>query len=310
MQYKLYVFRLLLTLLVAWPLSVSADKSARVLIVANKQDIPYQQTIKSFQENLATNTKVVYTKLYLSNIRQRLATVAETIKVFKPNLIFALGGASTQLVTQNTSTIPIVSTLVISKKIFEQANNITGVSLDYPIATRIQWLKKFFPNKSKVAILFNPQENEQTIKIVQKITQQVGLELIAIPVASPKQLPFALERLAKNVEILMAIPDRVVMSSKTAKALLLASFRNKVPFIGLSDNWVKSGALFALSWTYRDLGQQCAEQSNKLLKGTTIQNIPMEYINTVAFSINTKTANHMNIVIDNALLTQAKMIFK
>jgi putative ABC transport system substrate-binding protein len=99
------------------------------------------------------------------------------------------------------------------------------------------------------------------------------------------------------------------MSVNTAKEVLLASFRNKVPLIGVSDNWVKSGAFYALSWDYTDLGLQCADQAIKLLSGTPVRSIPPEHPRKVTYTINTKIAEHMNIDIPESLLKNAKMVF-
>ncbi|GJL76712.1 ABC transporter substrate-binding protein [Nitrosomonas sp.] len=286
-------------------ITVLAEKVQQVLIVANTNDMPYQETIEGFKAQLMSQLNVSYNELFLSQTENQSSAIRDQ----KPDLIFALGSASTQLAKISTSDVPIVSTMTMKNDFFEQGDNITGVSLVYPLTTQFQWIKKFFPTKTKIAILYNPKENEKIVEAAGKIAQQFGLELYSIPVESPRHLPLALEQLAKNIEVLLAIPDEIAMSSKTVKAVLLATFRNKVPFVGLSDSWVKSGALYALSWDYHDLGQQCANQSAKLLKGVAIQQIPMEYPKEVAYTVNEKIAEHMNIRIPDDLRQKAKMIF-
>jgi len=305
----LSIFLSSLLLFAAHPVTVHAEKVQQVLIVANAEDTPYQKTIEGFKAHLMSQLNVSYHELFLSRVEDKSATLSTSIRDHQPNLIFALGAASIKLANQHTSDIPIVSTMTIKDDLFEQADNITGVSLVYPLTTQFQWIKNFFSTRTKVAILYNPQENEQTVKSAREIAQQAGLELFAIPVESPRHLPFALEQLAKNIDVLLAIPDEIAMSSKTVQAVLLASFRNKVPFIGLSDSWVKSGALYALSWDYHDLGQQCAIQSAKLLNGALMQQIPMEYPRKVSYTINEKIADHMNIRIPDNLRQKAKKIF-
>ena len=300
---------LILILFSMSPFTMSVTKAAQILIIANTDKGPYQQAIQGFKQHLSSQLSADYSNLYLSQNKNKQEKVATAIFDIHPDLIFALGGASTKLALQNTSSIPIVSTMVLKESLLQQANNITGVSLSYPFTTQFQWLKKFFPEKSKVAILYNSEQNEQSIKKAKKFSKQAGLELFTIIVESPKRLPYALEHLKKNIEVVLAIPDKVVMSSKTAKAVLLASFRNRVPLIGLSDNWVKSGALYALSWDYTALGQQSAIQAGKIFKGVPVQQIPSEYPRKVAYSINAKTASHMNVEIADNLLKNAKKTF-
>lgn len=311
---KLYLsaFRLILLshlMLSMWPGPVWATKVRQVLIVANSTEEPYQQAINGYKKQLSSMQNVRYTVRYLEQIDNPDSLLSTEIRNNTPDLIYSLGGESTEASLRNTSTIPIVATMILKRFLYKHGNNITGVYLNYPLTTQFEWLKKFFPEQKKIAIFFNPEENTGTILEARQIAEQQGLDLIPIPVETPKELPYALDQLKSNVEILLAIPDEIAMSSKTAKEVLLASFRNRVPLIGLSDNWVKSGAFYSLSWDYEDLGRQCAIQSDTLIKGVPIHNVPVEYPRKTTYSINSKIAEHMNIEISQTLLKNAKLIF-
>jgi putative ABC transport system substrate-binding protein len=54
------------------------------------------------------------------------------------------------------------------------------------------------------------------------------------------------------------------------KALLLFSFRHKLPLIGLSEAWVQAGALYALDWDYRELGAFCGRLALRQLPGARV----------------------------------------
>ncbi|NOT10868.1 MAG: ABC transporter substrate-binding protein [Methylococcaceae bacterium] len=311
MDLKRSTFKLILStllLLCVCPMAF-AEKAFNVLIVANSKDEPYQLAISGFKEQLIKSQNIRYTEIVVAQNKDLDSSLLLQIKDKKPDLIFSLGGESTALVIRNTSTIPIVATMILKKFSAKIGANVTGVYLNYPLNTQFTWLKKFFPKQNKVAIFFNPEENEAVIQEAREIAGQEGLNLIAIPVQTPKELPYALDQLRNNIEILLAIPDDVVMSSKTAKEVLLASFRNRVPLVGLSENWVKSGALYSLTWDYDDLGRQCALQTEKLIKGTAVMSVPIESPRKIAYSINTKIAEHMNMEISAALLQNAKLIF-
>lgn len=280
--------------------SVANSEEKKILIVSHGSETPYSEVSASFKTNLKNAT---FVEVLADN-----AEVTAKITAYKPDLIFALGADAAELAAKNTKTIPIVATLLIKNQLFK-TNNVTGVSLSYPLAVQLQWLKKFFPDQTKIAVLFNPAENGKTMEDFDKAATRVGFDVTAIPVESPKQMPFALEQLAQNVQVLFAIPDEVAMSPKTAKEVLLASFRNRVPLVGLSDNWVKSGALYALSWDYPDLGAQCALQSQRLLNGESVQKVSPETPRKVAYTVNSKIAEHLNIVLPASLLQNAKSVF-
>ncbi len=289
-----------------WANPVFAEKTSHILIIANSNDAPLQEAINGFKQQVSARGNIKFTEMLLSQVH---APAVKQIDSIKPDLIYALGVDAAKWASLQTSSIPIVATMVLKEDVFRQAPNITGISLGYSLQTQFQWLKKFFPQQKTVAVLFNPAENAATVLEAQKAGLQNGFNLVAIPVESPKQLPFALEQLANNIEILLAIPDETVMSVNTAKEVLLASFRNKVPFIGLSDNWVKSGAFYALSWDYADLGQQSAELALKILNGASIKTISPEHPRKVTYTINAKIAEHMKMDIPEALLKNAKMVF-
>ena len=291
----------------AWASPILADiVGSHILIVINSNDTPYQEAVTGFKKQLSLNGAIKFTELA---IPQAQPPSAKQIDSIKPDLVFALGNEATKWASQQTSSIPIVVTMVLKDDVFRQSPNITGVSLAYSLNTQFQWLKKFFPQQKSVAVLYNPGENAATLREVTQVSQQNGFKLTSIAVDTPKQLPIALERLASNVELLFAIPDETVMSVNTAKEVLLASFRNKVPLIGLSDNWVKSGAFYALSWDYEDLGGQSGAMAKKILAGTPVRSIPPENPRKVAYTINTKIAEHMNMEIPEDLLKKAKMVF-
>jgi putative tryptophan/tyrosine transport system substrate-binding protein len=292
--------------LCVWSTALFAQKSSHILIVANSNDTPHQEAIQGFKGQFSAQANLKFTELLVSQTKP--PDLMEIDKI-KPDVVFSLGNEATKWASQQTSRIPIVATMVLKDDAFKQAGNITGVSLSYPLRTQIQWLKKFFPQQKSVAILFNPSENAVTVQEAKQISEQNGLNFVAIPVGGPKELPFALEQLSHNIEVLLAIPDETVMSVNTAKEVLLASFRNKVPLIGLSDNWVKSGAFYALSWDYEDLGKQSAALAQKLLNGVSLSTISPEYPRKVTYTINAKIAEHMNMEIPEGLLKNAKVVF-
>jgi putative tryptophan/tyrosine transport system substrate-binding protein len=288
-----------------WSNPILAEKAAHILVVTSSNDAPYQEAITGFKAQFSSQGKIQFTELALAEAKSTPKKIAS----IKPDLIYTLGSEAAQWASLEAPRIPIVATMVLKDDIFNKSANITGISLGYSLKTQFEWLKKFFPQQKAVAILFNPAENAATVQTARAISQQEGFKLVAIPVASPKELPYALEQLSSNIEILFAIPDETVMSVNTAKEVLLASFRNKVPLVGLSDNWVKSGAFYAMSWDYKDIGQQCAGMAQKLLAGVAVKALPPEHPRKITYTINAKIAEHMDMQIPDELLRNAKIVF-
>ena len=93
--------------------------------------------------------------------------------------------------------------------------------------------------------------------------------------------------------------------------VLLSSFRNKIPFIGLSKSWVKAGALYSLEWDYPDIGKQCAVVASQILNGKNVYDIPARKMSgNATYSLNTRTVRHMKLDIGSEIIDGASFVFK
>ena len=86
--------------------------------------------------------------------------------------------------------------------------------------------------------------------------------------------------------------------------------RNRIPFVGLSQTWVKAGALYALDRDYEDIGAQCGELAVKILQGTSPSALPPVTPRKVVYSINLRTARHMKLDISPGALRDAQAVIE
>jgi putative ABC transport system substrate-binding protein len=119
-----------------------------------------------------------------------------------------------------------------------------------------------------------------------------------------------LDGIARTVDVLWGIPDSLVMTPQTAEPILLNTLKNKIPLVGLSSSWVKTGALYALDHDYVDIGLQSGELAGKLLNGTSASSIPHTYPRKVAYVLNLKTANLINLDLSQDRIKGALQIFQ
>jgi putative ABC transport system substrate-binding protein len=90
----------------------------------------------------------------------------------------------------------------------------------------------------------------------------------------------------------------------------LFSFRNRMPFSGLSASWVKAGALYALDRDYEDLGAQCAEMALKVLDGKHAGSIPPARPRKVRYVLNLRTAEHLKLNLPSELVDGAAEVYR
>ena len=128
-------------------------------------------------------------------------------------------------------------------------------------------MKRLLPNARNVGILFDPAQNDKRAADSAAALQRAGYAAVLEPVDGPTALPNALIRLTNRVDVLHALPDTTVYAREHSRALLLFSFRHRIPLAGPTEAWVKAGALYALDWDYADLGRYCASLALRQLAG-------------------------------------------
>jgi len=296
-------------LLLLVPVASHADY--RVSVLLSNDSAPYQKALEGFQSHLADNgVQASYEVMKAGGDKKTAARVAAQVQDMEATVILCIGTLACQSVQQLSPRVPVVAALVLSPESFSSMANSTGVFLTFLPQTQLQWLKKLFPRYRRIGVIYNPEQNRELIRTATQTAASLGLELVAEPIETPRELPTALEGLLRKIDILWAMPDKMVLSPKTAKEILLTSFRNRIPVIGASTPWVKGGALYALDWDYRDIGAQSAEMALKIIKGMPIKTIPAAEPRSVTYTLNLKTARHMKLDIPADMTRDAKHVYQ
>lgn len=240
--------------------------------------------------------------------RQEIMTA---IAAREPGLIFTLGVRATQEVQAAWPRHPLVATMVLDERLFTVGGQTTGVSLRFPAEVHLYWLRRILPEARRVYLLYDPAENAAMLVEIKKAAERhPGLEIHGLAVESVSQLPAALKAVGRQADVLLGLADATVYSGKTATAVLLTTFQDRVPFAGLSRSWVKAGALYALERDYRALGRQCGAMACRILAGSAAADIPPARPAAVRCIVNLKTAKHLRLTINAAVLEEAAEVFE
>jgi putative ABC transport system substrate-binding protein len=298
-------------MLLAVLMCVPAHAEPAIAVLMSHDSAPYKAMLEGFQKHLRDKgIEADYAVMQAGGDKGKARQLAGEIAQQDPALIYCLGTMACQSVQQLTQKRPVVASMVLTRASISPEAQATGVFLNYLPETQLQWLKKLFPELRRVGVIYNPEQNQALIDKASNTARQLGLELVAAPIDTPKELPAALKNLLRNIDILWALPDRTVLTSQTAKEVLLTSFRNRIPVIGASAPWVKGGALYALDWDYTDMGAQNATMALKVIKGTPINKIPAAEPRAVAYTLNLKTVKHMKLDMPDEVSRGAKHVYQ
>lgn len=298
---------LLVTLPVSWG---SAAEAKRVAILVSNKTGPYEDMLTGFQQSLQRQGVPFSLQRYmLEGDAATAGRALQDISQNKVDLLLTLGTFATQQALQAQVASPIVAGLIVNKEVLAGADNASGVVLEFPLDVQFQWMRRFLPTAKTVGVVYNPAENQQQIEAAQAFARTVGLTLEPRPIHAVRELPMALDSLAFRVDALWSIIDAMVLTPQTAKNVLLFSFQQRIPFVGLSATWVKAGALYALDWDYVDMGQQCGDIALQVFQGVQAKTIPPQTPRKVLYTLNQKTARHMKAELAKSLIRGAREVF-
>ncbi len=287
--------------------TAGGNERSSILVVTSRDDGPYEGVLTGVNGALEEARISVHS---LQSDGDAAMVALQTARRHGSGPVLTIGSAATRAALEAPGDAPVVACMVVNERDLEKADNATGVVLEFPIETQLKSIQRFVPRSQTIGVLYNPAENQERIEEATRIADRLGVRLVPREVHRPQDLPSALESLAQEADILWAITDKTVLSRKTAQAILLYSFRNRMPFSGLSASWVKAGALYALERDYEDMGAQCAEMADKVARGRRPSSLPPAKPRKVVYTLNLKTAEHLKLSLPPELVDGAAEVYR
>ena len=251
----------------------------------------------------------------MQNAEGDMATTASIAQKFAgDNLDLILGVATptTQAVVKADKTAPIVFTAVtdpvgagLVKDPKAPEANVTGVSDLQPVEPILQLAKQFNPDAKSVGIVYNAGESNSVyiVDAAKKAAATMGLEIVEATASNSSEVQAAAKSLIGRVDAIAVIGDNTAVTA--LEAIVKVCNENKIPLLAGDTDSVKRGAAAGYGFDYKDLGMQAGYQAAKILAGTPIKDIPVEYAANLQLSINEKAATAQGVTIPADLMSKA-----
>ena len=288
---------------------VGREVNGSVVILTSGDARPYREVVEGVRGYLGQHRPSATVDVYALSEGDH-AHVVDQIRRAHPSVLITLGSQAVDLALEEVPDVPIVATLVLDLAHVRAARNATGVSLEFSPETSLTWLTRILPGRDAVGVLYDPGLNQQVVDAAGPFAAGLDLTLHGEAVRTPRDLRVAMEQLERRADVLWGIPDRTVFSAQTAEKVLLFSFRKRLPFVGLSAEWVKAGAIYALERDYRDVGKQCGELVVKILGGTPPHALLPQTPRTVVYDVNLRTAKQLRITLSDEILAGAREVIQ
>jgi putative tryptophan/tyrosine transport system substrate-binding protein len=298
--------------------SPTATKMYKVGITQIVTHPALDATVKGFKEALAAKgfvegQNVTFDFQNAEGDISTAATIAQKFGSEGLDLIFSVATPTSQAVVKVTSTVPIVFCAVtdpvgagLVKDLTAPEANVTGVSDMQPVAPILQ-LVKLVPNAKAIGAIYNAGEANSVflIKAERVEAAKLGYKLIEATASTSSEVQAAAQSLVGRVQAITTIGDNTVASA--LEAVVKICEQNKILLLAGDTDSVQRGAAAGFGFNYEDLGKQAGDQAAKILSGTAVKDVPVEFAKNLLLAINQKAAKAMGITLPAALISQAAL---
>ena len=245
--------------------------------------------------------------------------LADEVVRLKVDVIFTDGTAVARDTKQVTSTIPIVigpgiypvETGVVAS-LARPGGNITGIAMLTPdlLAKRLEILKEAVPNVSKVVVLRGPGSTQDLmVKDLRAAATQFGIRLQAIEIRRAADLPGAFQSAVRSgAEAVMSTQLELFSTHRIQVAGL--ALQHRLPSLSGEPGAAAAGSLIFHGPDVLETCRRAAYFVDRIFKGASPANLPLEQPNRVEMIINLKTAKALGLTIPPSVLARADQVIE
>jgi putative ABC transport system substrate-binding protein len=311
----------------AWPLPLRAQRVAkvpRIGLLGAASASGYGSQLEAFRQGLrdlgyVEGKNIIIEYRWAEGRYDRLSALAAELVGLKVDVILTHGTPGTQAAKRATTAIPIVMIVAgdavatgLVDSIVRPGGNVTGSSFFLPelSAKRLELLRNALPMASRLAILLNPGNAIHGFvpQGMDVMARALRLELQYVYARGPNDFAPALETLAKGRAQGLVVVDDGMLIANVVGLVDLAN-RSGVPTIGFSE-LAEAGGLMSYGVSFPDIWRQASTFVDKILKGASPSDLPIEQASRFELIINLKAAKALGLTIPSTLLQRADRVME
>jgi ABC-type uncharacterized transport system substrate-binding protein len=311
----------------ALPLAARAQHAAKrlrrvgALIGFAENDPATQRRVAAFLKGLADlgwtpDRDVTIDLRYGAGDADRNRTLAKELVGLNPDVILASSTSATAAAQRETSTIPVVFVAVSDPvgsgfvaSLPRPGGNITGfINVEASVAGKwLELLKEIAPRTKRAGFMFNPAIAtyfDYYLKPFEAAARAAGVTPIPLPVGNVADIEQTLATMDRD-DGLVLMSDAFLTVNRTLINERALQFR--VPVVsGISQ----SGSLISYAPDVEDLFRRSASYVDKILRGASPADLPVQLPTKFELVINLKTAKALDITVPPTLLAEADEVIE
>jgi putative ABC transport system substrate-binding protein len=250
---------------------------------------------------------------------ERIADIATEFVRLKIDVIVTYGTPQVMAAKQATSIIPIVFALAgdpvgnsLVASLARPGANVTGLSLQTndTAAKRMELLHELLPSARRLAILTNVGNPVAALEVgeVRAAASALGLEVATSEIRRTEEIAPAMDALRGRADALYVAGDALLNAHRIGINTLAVSAR--LPTMYIQKEFVEAGGLISYGPNFPNLFQRTAELVDKILRGATPADIPVEQPTKFDLVINLTTARALGLMIPETFLARADEVIE
>lgn len=239
-----------------------------------------------------------------------------------PDVVIARTTPTSSAVLRHTQTVPVIFVLIsdpiaagLAKSFAHPGGDATGfTNFEASVAGKwIELLRQVAPGLRHVVLLFNPDTTKafypSYLAAAREAAASYGLDVLAAPVTTIAAFQSIFRDPASTSGMgVVGIADAWITEHRQEIASALKAHR--LPGVFANRALMQSGALLSYSVDYADIFRRSASYVDRILRGESPANLPVQAPTRYRLSVNLATARDIGVTVPAALLAVADEVIE
>jgi putative ABC transport system substrate-binding protein len=305
----------------AWPLAARAQKNDRlrhvgVIMGFAQNDEVWQAYLATFRQGLQElgwtgGRNIRFDYRFTGESTERMRIVAEEMVALAPDVIFVSTNSVVSATLKATRSIPVVFTWVSDPvgsgfvpNLAHPGGNITGFH-NFEPAIGGKWfdlLRQIAPGLRRVAVIHVPEivPNVAFLRVVEAAAPALDMTVTAGEVRNAADIERVLPAFAQNGGGGLIVTPSALTATRRDLIIALAA-RLGLPAIYSFRFYAASGGLMSYGIDQLELVRAAASYVDRILRGTSPGELPVQLPTRFELVINLKTAGALGLTVPNSL---------
>jgi putative tryptophan/tyrosine transport system substrate-binding protein len=293
--------------------------------VSSPTDAVFRRFFEAFRGGLAElgyveGQSIAIEARWAAGQYERLPALAAELVRLKVAVIVTAAVPAIRAARDATRTIPIVMAAVVDPVstglvagLARPGGNITGLSVMSPelVGKHLEMLREILPKVSRVAVLWNPTNlgNPPQLRAGEQAARALGMQLQPLEAKTSGEVDEAFAAMTREGAGALVVLVDILFSNQRTQIARLAATRRLPTVYGLTEH-VGAGGLMAYAPSFVDQYRRAAVYVDKILKGASPGDLPIEQPTKFELVINLKTARTLGLAIPPSLLGRADEVIQ